>query len=52
MYTTNRTIAAAAIVIFGIVFAIVIGIKAVKFADDYAENSQNRIDNAFAVLDK
>lgn len=48
----SRTIAAAAIVIFGMVFAIIIGIKAGNFADNHVNASQNRIDAAFAVLDK
>ena len=52
MLTTHRTIGKLAIVLFGILFVVVIGCKAAKFADDYAVNSQNRIDAAFAVLDK
>ena len=52
MFSTNRTIAAISIVIFGIFFAVVIGLKAAKFADNHATASQDRIDAAFAVLDK
>ena len=48
----SRTIAAAIIVFFAIGFIIIIGSKTAKFADDYAESEQNRIDSAFAVLSK
>jgi len=48
----SRTAAAAAIVFFGILFAILIGIKAGKFANETADATQNRIDTAFSVLNK
>lgn len=52
MFSSHRIIGKLAIVVFGILFVIVIGAKAIKFADNYAENTQNRIDTAFDVLNK
>jgi len=48
----SRTTAATAIVFFGILFSIIIGIKAAKFANETANESQNRVNAAFAILDK
>ena len=52
MLTSHRVIGKAMIIVFGILFVVVIGIKMVKFADNYTENTQNRLDTAFAVLNK
>lgn len=52
MFSSYRTIGKAAIIGFGILFVVIIGSKAIKFADGYAENTQNRIDAAFSVLEK
>lgn len=51
MVTSYRTIGKAAIIVFAIIFLVVVGSKMVKFADDTANASQNRIDTAFAVLE-
>lgn len=50
-HSSHRTIGKAMIIIFGIAFAVIIGLKMVKFADKYVENTQNRINNAFDVLE-
>ena len=38
------------IVIFALIFSIIIGVKACKFAEKTANDTQNRIDAAFSVL--
>jgi hypothetical protein len=48
----SRTIAAIIIVTFAIGFLLIVGTKTAKFANNYAESEQNRIDAAFAVLDR
>lgn len=51
MLTSHRTIGKAMIIVFAIAFLFIVGSKAVKFADETANATQDRIDSAFAVLD-